>query len=219
MKKMANLSIVVFFVFVAFQFPLNAHTDPGGGRSHERPMEDIIRDIRQTQGIGEDESIDCAQVTDEQFEELGEAFMSIMHPDPQEHALMDRMMGGEDSETLSAMHKMMGARYLGCFKGGMFDETMPGMMGGWMMSPGRGWGRWGMMDFGYGRGMMHYGFGGIFMWIIFLVIIVFLVYFIIHVTKSRIPGKETPLDVLKKRYARGEITKEEFQRIKKDLEA
>ena len=33
-----------------------------------------------------------------------------------------------------------------------------------------------------------------------------------------IGGKESALDVMKKRYARGEIGKEEFERLKKDIE-
>jgi len=70
--------------------------------------------------------------------------------------------------------------------------------------------------------MMSYGFGGIFMWLIFLALIVFVVYiFIIRARKSDglgPPPQETPLDALKKRYAKGEITKEEFESLKKDLQ-
>jgi len=71
--------------------------------------------------------------------------------------------------------------------------------------------------------MMHYGFGygGMFMWIIFLVVIGLLIYFIVKAqkTKGQMPTqRESPLDILKGRYAKGEITKEEFERMKKDLE-
>ena len=99
-------------------------------------MEAILNDIRKSQGLDDSESIDCEKVTDAQFEALGEAFMGIMHPDPQEHQFMDRMMGGEGSDTLSAMHRIMGARYLGCYSGGASDYMFPGMIGGWMMGGG-----------------------------------------------------------------------------------
>ena len=32
-------------------------------------------------------------------------------------------------------------------------------------------------------------------------------------------GTETPLDILKKRYAKGEITKEEFEQMKNDIQS
>ena len=71
--------------------------------------------------------------------------------------------------------------------------------------------------------MMHYGFGygGMFMWIIFLIVIGLLIYFIVKAqkTKGQMPTqRESPVDILKGRYAKGEITKEVFERMKKDLE-
>ena len=71
--------------------------------------------------------------------------------------------------------------------------------------------------------MMHYGFGygGMFMWIIFLVVIGLLIYFIVQAQKTKgetSTRNEGRLDILKRRYAKGEIAKEEFERMKKDLE-
>jgi putative membrane protein len=78
-----------------------------------------------------------------------------------------------------------------------------------------------------GRGgwgpMMHngFGYGGMFMWIIFLIVIGLLIYFIMQArkTKGQTPTQnESHLDILKRRYVKGEITKEEYERMKKDLE-
>ena len=75
---------------------------------------------------------------------------------------------------------------------------------------------------GWGH-MMHYGFGfgGMFMWIVPLIVIGLLVYFIVQAqkTKGSPPTQnESHLDILKRRYAKGEITKEEYERMKNDLE-
>ena len=47
------------------------------------------------------------------------------------------------------------------------------------------------------------------------------IYFLLQVSKSKdsdVSNIETPLDMLKQRYANGEIDTEEFDRKKKDLE-
>jgi putative membrane protein len=75
----------------------------------------------------------------------------------------------------------------------------------------------------YGGGhMMDFGFGGIFMWLIFLALAGFIVYIVMQSRKSgdsRWQPNETPLDILKKRYAKGDITKEEFESLKKDIDS
>ena len=71
---------------------------------------------------------------------------------------------------------------------------------------------------GYGMGW----FGGIFMivvWGLAIAGIVLLVRWLAVSTKRHETGgaADSPLEILKKRYARGEINKEEFETMKKDL--
>ncbi|MCL5281074.1 MAG: SHOCT domain-containing protein [Planctomycetes bacterium] len=72
---------------------------------------------------------------------------------------------------------------------------------------------------GYGHMMDSWG-GGAVMWLLMLVLVVALVYLLVRGLGAggwRTLPNETPLDILKKRYTRGEITKEQFDEIKKDL--
>ncbi len=71
-----------------------------------------------------------------------------------------------------------------------------------------------MMDWGH----MPYGYGGIIMWIILLVLIGVIVYLISNKGKLVEHDEETPLEILKKRYAKGEISKQEFEKMKRDVE-
>ena len=69
---------------------------------------------------------------------------------------------------------------------------------------------------------MGFGYGGEYMWFIVLILFIVVVYFLYRVSKSKcFNGSiiETPLDILKRRYSKGEIDKEEFNRRKNDLSA
>jgi putative membrane protein len=72
-----------------------------------------------------------------------------------------------------------------------------------------------------GGGMMGMGFGGSFIWIVVIAAIAIGVYFIVKSKRTEDTGdgerSETPLDIARRRYARGDISKEEYEEIRRDL--
>lgn len=85
--------------------------------------------------------------------------------------------------------------------------------------PGPGYGGWGPGSMGWG--MMGW-FGPIMMLAFWAVIIIAAIFFIRRLMTSSRGGdshrtEDSALEILKKRYARGEINKEEFEEKRKDL--
>ena len=87
-----------------------------------------------------------------------------------------------------------------------------------MMTMIGGYGWRGMM----GSGMMprgSVGFGWPILWAaVFIIIILVGLYFVLTGSRREEKPSTNPVEILKERYARGEITSEEFQKMKRDLE-
>jgi len=107
---------------------------------------------------------------------------------------------------------------------GIFLKTMIFFMGFFLVAKEalaeyRNYCSWGMYP-----GMMGWGWFGLLCMVIFWVVMIVLIFLVVRRLLSVSPTKmasppqeDSALEILKKRYARGEINKEEFETIKKDL--
>ena len=163
-----------------------------------------------------DSKTSCKSLSDSQLEIMGEYYMEQMHPG-ESHELMHQMMGlKEGSEDEEQFHINM-AKAIYCGEENVFGSggMMSGGMMGMMMGGNMGYGMMGNNPFGYGYG--YWSFWNIvwsLLWIGLIILVIWLIYkFII----KREGLHETPIVILKKRYAKGEINKKQFEETKKEI--
>lgn len=151
------------------------------------------------------------------IEELGDSVMEKVIGNTAVHDRMDIALGGDGSASLTAVHIRVGYDYLA----GIPITMMTFMGAGGMMAYG------GMMGgYGYysnqlgtlpGYGGMMGGFGWVWM-IVGLLGLIALVAVVVYLT-TRNSKQQTfitdtnAVSILKERYARGEITREEYSRM------
>ena len=156
-----------------------------------------------------DSKTDCKGLSNSQLEILGEYYMEQMHPG-ESHELVHKMMGlQEGSEAEEQFHINM-AKTIYCGEsGGMIGSRgmigMMNMMGGGMMG-----------SYPTSYDYSNYGYWNIFRILLFAAVIFFIVW-IIHRFGIKKTASETPLNILRKRFAKGEITKKELEDMKNEM--
>ena len=206
----STISIAVFALFAGGG--VFAQTD--GHTAREEAEGKIVWEKLQAK------QIQCSDLSDDELGVLGEYFMGQMMGDSHEamNNMMIQMMGEEGEEQ---MHVVMGKRLSGCDTSAAF----PSESSGWMPMMNMMWGGNNMMNFGFGT---FGGFGWIFMilwWVLIIAGIVALIKWLASQSSGSREGEKSldaargksALDILKERYAKGEINKKEFEEKKKDL--
>ncbi len=228
MKKII-FTILVASVIGSFVTSVNAQMMSGFSNSSsdwEKVVEHTLREEKEGKELWakfQAKKIPCANLNDEQYGVLGEYFMWQMAGDS--HIAMNAMMiqaHGEDGEE--QIHIVMGKRLSGCDTSASF----PVGSGGWMPMMNMIWGGWSspfsnnnltnnMMNFGFGP---FGGLGLIFMilwWVLIIAGIVALIKWLTSQSRGNHNHEKSLLEILKERYAKGEIDKKEFEERKKDL--
>ncbi len=226
----------IFLIVIAFLLLLSAQTAHAQmmGFSNSSIDNTAIQSQQQEEQTGKTlldklntKVITCQKLTSDNFEKIGEYFMGQAIGNTSEHIsmnnMMQSMMGQQGEEQ---MHIAWGERGSGCNTNASLPIGMMNMMVGFNQgfnNQGQG-GETTMMGYGNWNNMMEgwggFGLGWIFMiifWILLILGVIALMRYIAGTGNNTKGQDKTPIDILKERYAKGEITKKEFEEMKKDI--
>ena len=203
-----TLTLMFFAVSIAYaQGMMGAtSTSPDGHTVREEAEGKVVWEKLQAK------ELTCKDLSDDNFGTLGEYFMGQMMGTS--HEAMNNMMiqaHGEDGEE--QIHIAMGKRLSDCDT----SASVTGISGGWMPMMQMMGGKNSMMNFGF---TPFGGFGWIFMilwWVLIIAGIVALIKWLTGQSRGSHDHEKSSLEILKKRYAKGEIDKKEFEDKKEDL--
>lgn len=236
MKKLILTCLIIFgSLFLINTHTTHAHMDSMVGadnnentavseNDHTESVEKVLQEMLSKQKVSTIQELNLSKISNDDWEHLGDAVMELEHPG-EAHEVMDRMMGGEGSKLLRQMHINMGKAYLGY--GGNYGPGM--MMGRGMIgynnninSYQKGGGDDHMMgNFGSSPMGIYGGIFGLIVMLLFWILIISGLAVIIKwvINQGKVSNnKKSPIDIIKERYAKGEIDKKEFDKLKKDLE-
>lgn len=224
MRKIASIILFLLLLIGAYAYQANARMTQGIESSGNKTTDHTKKEEAEGKEVWEklqSKELACDKLSDENFAVLGEYFMGRMMGDS--HSAMNEMMArmqGEQGET--AIHVVMGKRLSGCDTAAAFPLGSSGwlpmmqmMWGGWSPSAGFNPTNNSMMNFGYGFGIFSWLFM-LLWWVFIIVAAVALVKWLAGQFGGGTSNRKA-LDILKERYAKGEIDQKELEEKKRNL--
>lgn len=202
-----------FFLFIGIIVLIPLFT-LSASEQHGRDVSVILDDILKANQVESIEDVDPNKVSPALLEELGDSVMGLFLDSDWRHDRMDAMLGGEGSESLAIYHKTLGIQYLkadgdlNAMRLNGYREWHPGaLMGSYRFSPfTRIWTPW------FSDRFQWFFFGGVILLGGILIVSIIILY-----VRKRPKETSQSLSVLKIRYAKGEISKQEYDHIKRVL--
>jgi hypothetical protein len=118
-KNSMKKFIILFFVLILSILNLNLafaeeeHLSDSNTFETHKTIEQVLNELRQIQGVTNNADLDCNKINNQQFSEVGEAWMIASHP-LEEHSLIHEMNTVDSEESEDLLHIKTGQDYLGC---------------------------------------------------------------------------------------------------------